>query len=476
MSLESIDESPITRLLSGLDLTDLDPALVPGEDQNLIDLRRLETLPEFLITEELAGRTWVEWNPDSADKFDDPAFATLFQQLLKRCLRLGFRLDLLKEPSARLSASDTTKDDWISVLEEVANTCSLRVYVNSENHRNWLGSTQWSKSYDQLLDNLFWSHGLMLQPIKVIIDDSLTASGFRIEWNNLIMPGISGAPEGRVLVNDTVDRLTLLNIKGEETVNPASGSECAWIPDEYADIAEQAGLIVHNSLEYLLLTLEATIKRNAAAFVNRSLVDLLLFQLDQAFPETVAHIEKTVDRDFLVQVLRGLVEEGVSIRDLQNILDELLFLEESVSSTDLSKYIVFETTRGAIYSNQPIEQLNALAYVDMLRTKLKRFISHKYTRGGNTLVVYLIDKEIEERMANPAELSRLELTELLKAIDMEVGNLPPTAQQPVILTTLDIRRRIWELVRRDYPMLAVLSYQELSPDMNIQPIARISLE
>ena len=32
-----------------------------------------------------------------------------------------------------------------------------------------------------------------------------------------------------------------------------------------------------------------------------------------------------------------------------------------------------------------------------------------------------------------------------------------------------------KLIEKDFPRLAVLSYQELSPDMNIQPIARISL-
>jgi type III secretion protein V len=40
---------------------------------------------------------------------------------------------------------------------------------------------------------------------------------------------------------------------------------------------------------------------------------------------------------------------------------------------------------------------------------------------------------------------------------------------------MDIRRTVRKLIEPDHPNLAVLSYQELSPDMNIQPIARISL-
>ena len=40
---------------------------------------------------------------------------------------------------------------------------------------------------------------------------------------------------------------------------------------------------------------------------------------------------------------------------------------------------------------------------------------------------------------------------------------------------MEIRRYFRKLVELEFPHLAVLSYQELSPEMNIQPIARISL-
>ena len=46
----------------------------------------------------------------------------------------------------------------------------------------------------------------------------------------------------------------------------------------------------------------------------------------------------------------------------------------------------------------------------------------------------------------------------------------------VVLTTFEVRRRLRWLIEREWPRLAVLAYQELSPDMNIQPIVRISHE
>ena len=57
---------------------------------------------------------------------------------------------------------------------------------------------------------------------------------------------------------------------------------------------------------------------------------------------------------------------------------------------------------------------------------------------------------------------------------MGVGSLTPTAQSPVILTSLGVRARLRRELEKEFPQLSVVSYQELNPDMNIQPIARIS--
>jgi type III secretion protein V len=63
----------------------------------------------------------------------------------------------------------------------------------------------------------------------------------------------------------------------------------------------------------------------------------------------------------------------------------------------------------------------------------------------------------------------------LAALRAEIGELPPTAQKPVIVTDMDIRRFVRKLVEVEFPNVSVLSYQELSPDLTIQPIARIAL-
>ena len=309
-------------------------------------------------------------------------------------------------------------------------------------------------------DGLFYELGVKFPGIRVRGNETDLPDGTYIIMINEI-PLVSGNVSlEKVLVNDTVDRLTLLNIKGEEAVNPANGSECAWIPSQFAEIAEQAGLTTWDAAGYMVLHLSSVLRKNAAEFVGIQEVQNMLEQLEQAFPALVKEVvPKAVSPFQLTDILRRLVEEEISIRDLRSILQALAEWGQVENDT--------------------------VMLTEYVRNALKRYISHKYTRGGNTLVVYLLDPQIEETVRSSIQHTQSgsylalepEITqEILTAVRNEVGNLPPTAQNPVILTTMEIRRYYRKLVELEFPHLAVLSYQELSPDMNIQPIARISLE
>lgn len=308
-------------------------------------------------------------------------------------------------------------------------------------------------------DGLFYELGVKFPGIRVRGNESDLPEGTYIIMINEI-PIVSGNVSlDKVLVNDTVDRLTLLNIQGQEAVNPANGSECAWIDAQYASIAEQAGLTTWDAAGYMVLHLSSVLRKNAAEFVGIQEVQNMLEQLEQAFPALVKEVvPKAVSHFQLTDILRRLVEEEISVRDLRSILQALAEWGQVENDT--------------------------VMLTEYVRNALKRYISHKYTRGGNTLVVYLLDPQIEETVRSSIQHTQSgsylalepEVTqEILTSVRNEVGNLPPTAQNPVILTTMEIRRYFRKLVELEFPHLAVLSYQELSPDMNIQPIARISL-
>lgn len=205
-----------------------------------------------------------------------------------------------------------------------------------------------------------------------------------------------------------------------------------------------------------------------------------LDMLGEAFPDLVRFALERYSLPKVSQVLRELLDEELSIRDMTSILESLLSID-GTTDVDLNRFIVFFAYTDGLcpgVTARDINDLTAVQLADYVRMSLRRYISNKYTRGGNTLVVYLMDPAIEQRIGKIGmqPLTKEEEQRLMAAIREEAGDLPLTANNPVLLTTFEVRRALRNIIASEFPKFAVVCYQELSPDMNIQPIARISWE
>jgi type III secretion protein V len=309
-------------------------------------------------------------------------------------------------------------------------------------------------------DGLFVELGVRFPGVRARGNPSLPPGGYQVQINEV--PVVAGQVVlDHVLVNESADRLRLLNMQGQPAMNPATRQAAAWVPNDKKALCEEAGLVTWDASGFLTLHLTAILRRHAREFLGVQEVQNMLEQLEQAFPALVKEVvPKVIPPLKLTEILGRLVEEGISVRDLRAVLQAL-------------------AEWGQV-------EADPVMLTEHVRSALRRYISHKYTLGMGTLVVYLLDPHIEETVRGsikhtPAG-SHLSLEpevaqDILFAVRQEVGQLPPTAQQPpVILTAMDIRRFVRKLVEHEFPALAVLSYQELSPDINVQPVARITLQ
>jgi len=64
---------------------------------------------------------------------------------------------------------------------------------------------------------------------------------------------------------------------------------------------------------------------------------------------------------------------------------------------------------------------------------------------------------------------------LLESIKRTLGHRAAMTPRAVLLTSMDIRRYLRKLIEQDLYEIPVLSYQELTPDINIQPLAKVEL-
>jgi type III secretion protein V len=307
-------------------------------------------------------------------------------------------------------------------------------------------------------DGLFVELGVRYPGVRARGNPGLPPGAYQIQINEV--PVVTGqATLGHILVNDTVDRLRLMNIEGFEAVNPATRQPAAWVPEHHKDMLEAAGLTTWDVPGYMILHVAAVLRRHAREFVGVQEVQTMLDQLEKAFPAIVKEVvPKVVNVLKLTDILGRLVEEEISIRDLRGILQAL--------------------------AEQGQMEADSVMLTEHVRSAQKRYVSHKYARGTNTLVVYLLDPQIEDAIRSAIKRTsagtHLALEpdiaqEIVQAVKNECGHLPPTAQRPVILTAMDIRRYVRKLLEYEFnPPFSVVSYQELSPELNIQPVARIS--
>ncbi|PIU57301.1 MAG: EscV/YscV/HrcV family type III secretion system export apparatus protein [Deltaproteobacteria bacterium CG07_land_8_20_14_0_80_38_7] len=267
--------------------------------------------------------------------------------------------------------------------------------------------------------------------------------------------------QGHILVGEPLEQLQLFNITGTETIHPIDGSVVTWISDQYKDVATQAGFRMWDVSEYLILHLSYVLRRHAHEFLGLQEIQTILTELEKTHPALIKElVPKVITLLQLAEIFQRLVQEDIAIRDLKTVFSTLAQWGEIERDT--------------------------LILTEHVRAGLRRYITHKYAGPSNTLAVYLLDNEIEDLVRNSIRRTEKgnylalepEITqEIIEAVGKEIAShpFPPGARPPVILTIAEIRRYFRKIVELEFPQLSVLSYQELSENLRIQPIARVSL-
>jgi type III secretion protein V len=151
----------------------------------------------------------------------------------------------------------------------------------------------------------------------------------------------------------------------------------------------------------------------------------------------------------LAEVLRRLLEEGVSVRPLRTILEAML-------------------EAGGATRGTP-------ALAELCRRALRRHIGRRLAPGGR-IEALLVDPAAEAlvREALDGENAAVHpgvAVAMATAVAAAKGATPP-----VVLTAADVRRPLRNLLCPRVPDVVVLAYDELPADLQILPVGRVGLE
>jgi type III secretion protein V len=260
-----------------------------------------------------------------------------------------------------------------------------------------------------------------------------------------------------VLTNESEETLRRYNIP--VTLSKGSlGMPAVWVDEKYVPILQKAHIRFWTGLEVLILHLSKFYRQYANEFIGIQEVRAILEFIEKSFPDLIKEVTRLVPLQKLTEILRRLVQEQISIKDLRTILEALSEWAQTEKDTVL--------------------------LTEYVRSSLKRYISYKYSLGQTVLSVYLLDPEIEDMVRGAIKqtsagsylaLDPDSVQLILHSLRTTIKPTPPGGQPPVLLTAIDARRFVRKLIEGEFPELPVLSYQEIVPEIRIQPLGRVQL-
>jgi len=366
--------------------------------------------------------------------------------------------------AAGISAMDTdipghavaggTGEDYaltLPVVLEVGSSISLLIRKDKQ------GMTFIDQMIPKMRHALYQDLGVRFPGVHVRTDSpTFDANEYAIHLNEV--PIVRGKIILKhLLTNETEETLRRYNIPFL-TAKGSLGMPALWVDEKYQEILQRAGIRFWTGLEVIILHLSKFYKQYASEFIGIQEVRAILEFIEKSFPDLIKEVTRLVPLQKLTEILRRLVQEQVSIKDLRTILEALSEWAQSEKDTVL--------------------------LTEYVRSSLKRFISYKYSLGQSVLSVYLLDPEIEDMVRGAIKqtsagsylaLDPDSVQLILHAMRNTIQPTPSGGQPPVLLTAIDVRRFVRKLIEGEFPELAVVSYQEIVPEIRIQPLGRVQL-
>ncbi|MDR3211656.1 MAG: type III secretion system export apparatus subunit SctV [Planctomycetota bacterium] len=264
--------------------------------------------------------------------------------------------------------------------------------------------------------------------------------------------------EGSVLVREKAEHLNVLGLPYVEDKPFLSGLSSLWVETGRTIDLDRLGVAWLGPVEVISYHLSFVLKRHAANFLGIQETRHLLTQMEAKFPELVKETQRLLPLQKISDILQRLVQENVSIRNFRVVLEALV-------------------EWGA-------KEKDSLLLTEYVRGTLRRQISYQYASNNNQLPVYLLQPECEEQIRGAIRqtssgsflsLAPQATGKFIKNLRKEVGVIESLARHPVLLTSMDIRRYVRKMVEGELPDLMVLSYQELTPEITVQPLGKISM-
>ena len=295
--------------------------------------------------------------------------------------------------------------------------------------------------------------GVYVRPIRIRDNLELDRNSYVFKIRGVEIAGGEIVPERFLAMNPMEHSIP---VDGIATKEPTFGLPAWWVTAAVKEELEFKGFTVVDAATVLITHLTEFIKSHAYELLGRQETKELVETVKETNPAVVEELVPEVMTYGQVQkVLQNLLREQVPIRDMTTILE---VLADNAPLTSDSDYLT-EAVRQALF----------------------RTISGLYSDKG-VLKVITVEAPVEELIhaslqktgsgAYPA-IEAVKAENLLHQLRELADKALETGQQPVVLCSSRIRLPFRRFIERFLPGIAVLSFNELTPELQIETLGAV---
>ncbi|MFT5353262.1 MAG: flagellar biosynthesis protein FlhA [Polyangiales bacterium] len=292
--------------------------------------------------------------------------------------------------------------------------------------------------------NLATELGMILPSVRIRDNLHLDSSAYRLMFAGNEVGG-GQVRVGKLLAMDPTGSLT--PIEGEKVQEPAFGLPAVWVPTRDRDRAESFGYTVVDPATVAATHLTEMLRSIAPEVLGRSeaqeLIDLVAEEEPRLVDELIPNLLPLGE---VIKVLRGLLLEGVSIRDLRSILEALADHARDTKDTNL--------------------------LIELVRRRMARHITSRFRGEDGSVSAIVLDPAGEaffrDGASGPAVAQRL-----LSSLNNAAAAFSNVSTPPLVLCASDIRPAVSEFFGRRVPGLAVASFSEMDAKTTVKTLALV---
>ncbi|MGZ6309984.1 MAG: flagellar biosynthesis protein FlhA [Bdellovibrionota bacterium] len=298
--------------------------------------------------------------------------------------------------------------------------------------------------------------GIIIPPLRIRDNLELKPGDYQV-----LLKGVQ-IGQGSLMVGSlmAMDPGNVMNpVAGIPTKEPAFGLDAIWITPRQKEEATYAGYTVVDLSTIIATHLTELIRQSAHELLGRQELQTLLDSFKQTAPKVIEDlVPNLLPVGTILKVLRSLLKEGVSIRDMRTILESLA----DTAATHKDPTVLTEHVRSA----------------------LARTITKKLVGPDGQLTLLTLDRNIEETIAGgiiqtdqgqQLSLDPEFVRNFIAQLNQQAMEITAIASNAVVLCSPLIRSHLKQLVDRFIPNIVVLSHNEITPNVSVKAFSTVRM-